>query len=441
MKNIVLINYDNASLAHSFPHGTAYIAAYLEQKGHDVHILSQDVYHLSESQITQYIDHHKPEVVGMGIIAGYYQYAKLIAISKAVRAAKHQCMYVLGGHGVSPEPEYFLRLTGADYIVIGEGEETFAELVELPAQAPDGVAFIKDNRFVQTPTRKQIKDIDSIPFPAYHKFQMPHYMANRQYKQYGFSVGGRYAQMISGRGCPFQCSFCYRLMDGFRARSPENIVEEIKLLQKNYNVKTIEFHDELMMSSPTRVHEICDEFRHSDLDIEWACNGRLNVAHPDVLAEMKKAGCTYINYGVEALDDTVLRNMNKHLTVDQIVTGVEATIKAGIIPGLNIMWGNIGDTPRSLRAAVRFLKKYGDGTQLRTIRPVTPYPGSPLYYHCINAGLFKNVEEFYKLHVNSDLPCVDLIKHYYGIHRNAAIAEAKHFYEAKDTTFRGFRQM
>lgn len=462
---ILFIVYDNGSLAHSIPHGTLYLAAFLREKGYDVSIYNQDVYHWPEAHLTQYIDEHKPDVVGLSIIGGYYQHAKLIKISKAIHAAKHKPVYILGGHGPAPEPEYFLRLTGAQYVCLGEGENTLYDMISgggRSAYEVHGLAFIgpETNKLVVTRSREQIKDIDSLPFPAYDLVPMPHYMANRQFKQYGFSVGGRYGQMISGRGCPFHCTFCSRLFDGHRERSTESIVEEIKMLQKNYNIQTIEFHDELMMSSPRRVAEICEAFNRNNLNIEWACNGRLNVAHPEALLMMKLAGCTYINYGVEALDDDVLRNINKHLSVDQIITGVEATLRADIIPGLNIMWGNIGDTPKTLRKAVKFLKKYGDGTQLRTIRPVTPYPGSPLYTHCIKAGLLKNCEDFYKKHVNSDLVGVnltnmdtdrmhselkkantELINHYYGIHHKAAVQECKHFYDERDVGFRGFRQM
>jgi radical SAM superfamily enzyme YgiQ (UPF0313 family) len=95
-----------------------------------------------------------------------------------------------------------------------------------------------------------------------------------------------------------------------------------------------------------------------------------------ILATMKRAGCVFINYGIEALDDTVLANMNKKLTVAQIIKGVENTIAEEIHPGLNVIWGNIGDIAETLREGVDFIIKYTTHAQLRTIRPVTPYPGS-----------------------------------------------------------------
>ena len=115
-----------------------------------------------------------------------------------------------------------------------------------------------------------------------------------------------------------------------------------------------------------------------------------------------------LNYGIESMDNMVMKNMKKSLTTEQVEKGVKATLDAGISPGLNIIFGNIGDTKESLNKGMEFLLKYSDGAQLRTIRPVTPYPGSPLYYDAIEKGLLKGCEDFYEnKHVNSDLVSVN----------------------------------
>lgn len=112
----------------------------------------------------------------------------------------------------------------------------------------------------------------------------------------------------------------------------------------------------------------------------------------------------FINYGIESMDEKALRVMNKALTTKQIIAGIENTLAVGISPGYNIIFGNIGETAESLKLGVEFLLKYDDHSQLRTIRPVTPYPGSPLYYYAIENGLLKDCEDFYEnKHINSDL--------------------------------------
>src|SRR3990170_562092 len=108
------------------------------------------------------------------------------------------------------------------------------------------------------------------------------------------------------------------------------------------------------------------------------------------------------------MDDQVLKNMQKALTTKLIIKGIEATLSAGISPGLNILFGNIGDNKETLNKGVEFLLKYDDGAQLRTIRPVTPYPGSPLYYYAMEKDLLRDCEDFYEnKHVNSDLVAIN----------------------------------
>ena len=160
-----------------------------------------------------------------------------------------------------------------------------------------------------------------------------------------------------------------------------------------------------------RTEEICNAFIEAKLNIKWDCNGRLNYAEPELLKLMKKAGCVFINYGIECFDDQILKNMNKALTVKMIEEGIKATLNAGISPGFNIIFGNIDEDENTLQKGVDFLLKYDDGSQLRTIRPVTPYPGCPLYYRAIEKGLLKDIEEFYETkHTNSDLMSINFTK-------------------------------
>lgn len=212
--------------------------------------------------------------------------------------------------------------------------------------------------------------------------------------------------MLSGRGCPFKCNFCYRLDKGFRPRSTKSIIDEILFLKKEYRVTYIDFWDELLMSSTERMYEFCKALIHQNVNIHWSCNGRLNFASKDIemLNLMKEAGCVFINYGIDSMDDDCLRLMHKNLTTKMIVSGIENTLKAGISPGLNIIFGNLGEDRSVIEKDVKFLLKYDDHAQLRTIRPVTPYPGTELYQIALEKGLIKDIEDFYEnKHRNSDL--------------------------------------
>ena len=459
---VLLVVYDNGSYIHWFPQGLAYIAAVLQRAGISVDIYSQDLHHYSEEHLTAYLDRHRYDVVGFSFVAGYYQYRKALSISAAINRSKNRPFYIIGGHGPSPEPDFFLRKTGADAVVIGEGEETVVELLQAVAakrslKGVRGVAYRDGQETVINERRPLIADIDTIPFPAYELFPIEYY---RLLRMPHASSSDFIMPLLSGRGCPFTCNFCYRLDEGFRPRSNEQIIEEIRLLQRDYGITYIAFSDELLMSSVERVSSLCEDFLRADLGIKWDCNGRLNYARPEVLQLMKRAGCVFINYGIEAMDDRILKNMNKALTTRQVIAGIEATLAAGISPGYNIIFGNIGENRETLEKGVEFLLQYDDGAQMRTIRPVTPYPGSPLYYHAIEKGLMRDCEDFYEnKHLNSDLLAVNftelsdaevhealfkansrLLTNYQQNKLSANIDQARRLYLEQNADFRGFRQ-
>jgi radical SAM superfamily enzyme YgiQ (UPF0313 family) len=440
----------------------AYIAATLLKYGHEVKIYEQDIHHYPESHLTKYLDENYFDIVGLSFIGGYYEYRKALKISEAINFAKQRPYYIIGGFGPSPAPEYFLNKTQADALVKGEGENTIIDLLNHLENKKDlknvlGIAYRENNQVFINPSRPLIEDVDSIPMPAYHLFNVEHY---RLIRMPNCTKTDFIMPILSGRGCTFTCNFCYRMDKGFRGRSNEAIIEEIKYLQKNYGITYIAFSDELLMSSIGRTMSLCEDMIKANLNIKWDCNGRLNYAKPKVLKLMKEAGCVFINYGIEAFDDQILKNMNKVLTTRQIEEGIKNTLNAGISPGFNIIFGNIDETKETLMKGVDFLLKYDDGAQLRTIRPVTPYPGSPLYDLAIQKGLIKNIEDFYEnKHTNSDLLTCNFTKlsddDYYKalMEANQILLEnyqnrvkintkkqLEDLYLRKDSTFRGFRQ-
>lgn len=460
---ILLVVYDNESYVHWFPQGLAYIAAVIQKEGYDVEIYNQDLHHYPNEHLTEYLNKNRFDVIGFSVIAGYYQYKKLLKISDAINKSKNRPFYIIGGHGPAPEPAFFLMKTKADAIVIGEGEETIIELLDAignhkPLRNVKGIAFCEEDKVLVNSRRTLIRDIDSLPFPAYDLFPIEYYRLLRV----PHAAATDFAMpVLSGRGCTFLCTFCFRMDKGFRPRSNEAIIDEIKYLKKNYSITYIAFGDELLMSSIKRTISLCEDIIKANLKIKWDCNGRLNYAKPQVLKLMKKAGCVFINYGIEAMDNHVLRNMKKGLTTKQIVEGIENTLAVGISPGFNIIFGNIGDNKETLNKGVEFLLKYDDGAQMRTIRPVTPYPGSPLYDYAIEKGLLKDCEDFYEnKHVNSDLLAVNftdmtdnefhqclldantrLVNSYFKNKKNLFVEQSKKLYLDRDSNFRGFRQL
>ncbi|WP_455757127.1 B12-binding domain-containing radical SAM protein [Sulfurimonas sp.] len=459
---VLLITYDNESLIQWFPQGTAYIAAILLKHGHEVEIYAQDVHHYPESHLTEKLNNEKYDIIGLSFIGGYYEYKKAIKISDAINRSTQRPFYIIGGFGPTPAPEFFLNKLQADALVMGEGEVTAVELLKCIKEKKDfkdilGLAYRIDDKVFVNPSRPLIEDVDSIPMPAYHLFNIEHYrliqLPERDKTDFTMPI-------LSGRGCTFTCNFCYRMDKGFRGRSNESIIEEIRYLKENHGITYIGFSDELLMSSIERTMSLSQAMIDADLNVKWDCNGRLNYAKPKVLDLMKKAGCVFINYGIEAFDDQILKNMDKVLTTKQIEKGIIATLEAGISPGYNIIFGNIDETKETLMKGVDFLLKYDNGAQMRTIRPVTPYPGSPLYHLAIEKGMIKDIEDFYEnKHLNSDLLTCNftklsddefyealfeanekLLDNYQQRVKENTKKQLEDLYIKRDASFRGFRQ-
>ncbi|WKY48564.1 radical SAM protein [Eubacteriaceae bacterium ES3] len=464
---VLLISYDNDNSIAYFPLGLGYLAAAIRDAGHAVEIYQQDVYHYPPEHLTDYINNNIFDIVGLGACGGYFQYDMIKRNLEAINKVKNKPTIILGGHLPSPEPEFFLRRFNADFVVLGEGEETTVELLnKLKDENIDfatikGIAYVdKKGQFIQTERREPIKNIDQIGIPAYDLFEMEQYVL---YPAPNKARKDRSMVMLSGRGCPFKCNFCYRMDQGFRPRSASSIIVEIKFLVEKFHVSYIIFWDELLMSSIPRIYEFCEALLKEGIKIKWYCNGRLNFASKDkkMLVLMKEAGCVFINYGIESMDDKCLKLMHKNLTTEMIIKGIENTIEAGISPGLNIIFGNLGENRSVIEKDVEFLLKYDDHAQLRTIRPVTPYPGTDLYNLAIEKGLIKNIEDFYEVkHRNSDLLTCNftdmtdeefyeclywansvLLENYIDNLRERNRQILEDLYHKKNTDFRGFRMV
>jgi radical SAM superfamily enzyme YgiQ (UPF0313 family) len=459
---ILFVIYDNGSQTNDFPLGVAYLCSFLRQYGYkDIAIYNQDIFHFPDEHLTNFLNNNHFDIVGVGVIGGYYQYKKLKSICAAISKSNDRPILIIGGYGPAPEPQFFMEKTNADFCVIGEGELPLLNLLNeingsKKYSTVKGVMYREDNKYKATERAKPIKDIDDIPLPVWDLFPIDAYACHKPAGAVGVV---RSMPILTCRGCMYSCNFCYRMETGYRVRSYESIIEEIKRLIKDYNISFVRLRDELLMSNEKRIIGFCEALLDADIKIHFDCNGRLNTAKPFVLKLMKRAGCTYINYGIESLDQKVLDIMNKYQTIEEIYNGIEATISAGINPGFNLLWNNIADNEETLKKAVEFLKKYNTYSEIRTIKPVTPYPGSALYYNAIKQGLLEGPEDFYEnKHMNSDRIAVnfmdmsdekayellyeankELLEDHYDHLRNEAI-EAHHLlYSGQNVNFRGVR--
>ena len=232
------------------PLGLAYVAAVLEQVGHNITIIDLNVSKVSDKELQKQITN--ADIVGItGIITEYQEILKLIGI---VKKTGTKAKVILGGGLATALPREILQISPVDFIVIGEGEQTVTELVAAIAHDGDfrkirGIAYREDGQIIFTEPVIPIPNPDTIPFPARHLLKIEKY-PNKYLESYGLKIKEinkiRSTVLISSRGCPYSCTFCFKGMWGnkWRARSPENIVEEIELLHREYNMNGFIFYDD-----------------------------------------------------------------------------------------------------------------------------------------------------------------------------------------------------
>ncbi|MDD4900560.1 MAG: radical SAM protein [Patescibacteria group bacterium] len=403
--SILFIVPDTYQDDNYFPLGPAYLASVLRLAGHKVEIYSQDIFHQPNEELADYLDNNNFDAVGVGFLAARYV-ETMRPLASIVNGHKKKAKFILGGHGPTAIPEYILKDTAADIIVLGEGEKVIAPLVDdilnrKDLRKRDGIAFRVGNKVIVNKSVAPIANLDEIPFPAWDLFPIEKYFDRSLF--IGSEPDDKVFPIATSRGCVGRCSFCYRMEKGIRLRSLDNIFKEMKLLNSRYGITYFRFSDEMLLPSLSRIKEFVLMLKKLKIPVKYSCNARVELAkNKEILKMLKASGCKFLNLGLESLNQNVLNLMGKRTTVEDNYRAVENTIAAGIHPGLNFIWANPGDTRKSLRDIVKFLIKYDTLGQLRTVRPPTPFPGSPLYYQAIQDKKLAGPADFFDKFKNSE---------------------------------------
>jgi len=292
---------------------------------------------------------------------------------------------VLGGPHATALPQESLYQPAVDVVVRGEGEETIVELCDKQEKGGsledvDGISYKKNGRIHHNRNRKLIKNLENLPFPAYHLFPMEKYTGphatflKRRWR--GCAV------VLTSRGCPYNCVFCCKETFGrqFRYRSPENVVEEIRFLIDNYRINFFGVEDDAFTLIKSRASEICNLIVKEGLDITWeTSNGiRVDSVSLQLFEDMKKAGCIRVWYGTESGSQRVLDHIiNKGTTLQQAEEAVKLAKKVKFEVGTFWVLGNPGETREDLDMTINFAIKLDPDYATFTI--ATPYPGTRLY--------------------------------------------------------------
>ncbi|PTD93391.1 hypothetical protein C9439_08260 [archaeon SCG-AAA382B04] len=374
------------------PIGLGYVAAAVENKGHSVELLdipaqniSKKELIISKKELIKKIRKFDPDVIGVYLAT--YRCQKGLKILEIAKKYSNNAKTVCGGPHSTVTAEDLVKNQSVDYVVSGEAEQTFPELLETIDKNKNkydvnGIVFCEDNEAVSTDPPKKIEDLDDLPTPARHHFDMEKYTLMNHLE---------IASIVSSRGCPFDCNYCsVPAIFGTecRLRSAEDIVNEIEEVNKKYGPDLFMFMDDNFDYSIDRLWKICDLLEERDLDILWGCcSSGINSNNPGLLKRMDETGCKVLSYNLESGSKKSLEVMDPGISYESTKKDLELAGDLGLIRILNIIIGMPGETRDDIIESIQFAKEVNPEFPLFFLP--TPYPGTKFYKTAKRQGMIK----------------------------------------------------
>lgn len=393
-----------------YPLWLIYAAAYSKKCGHEVEFIDAPAKLMSKEKALQIV-RQKGEGAGVVVIntstPSIYSDCEFCANVKEILPDAFTVL--VGTHPTATVDETFTFSDAIDGIARREYDYIIKNLADALQNKDDlsvvkGLSYRKDGEIVNNPDADFIEDLDEIPFIS--QFIEEYLDVN----DYVFAASALpEIQIFTGRGCPFRCNYCVypQTLHGhkYRLRSVDNVIAEFKYIIEHFpKVKQVVIEDDTFTVSKERTVEFCEKMIESGMNkkIRWLCNARVNLDY-ETMKIMKKAGCKLIIPGIESVDQTILNNIRKGITVEQIENYIKNAHKAGLMIHACYMVGNKGETKktmeRTLEAALRFK------TDTMQFFPLIPYPGTEAYRWAKENGYIKHGYSHY-LNEDGTLNCV-----------------------------------
>jgi len=377
---------DTETAVRLAPLGILFVATYLIKKGFDV-----DIYNCrgragkGTADLISKVHSLKPDMIGFtattsGFPGAYHLVTEIKNVLPEVKI-------VFGGVHVSALREKILEgFPLIDYLVTGEGEIAMTELAEGKDPATIQGVLSRNAQGIQSGGfRTDLCELDSLPFPAYHKLEgFPKYYAPPLFNY----PKAPSASIMSSRGCPYQCSYCDRSVfrRSFRFNSAVYLYEHMALLKKDFNVKHIFFYDDLFTFNRERVEKLCGLLREKPLQMTFNCSVRVGHADDALLQTLKAAGGWMVSIGMESGDQALLDRHKAKVTLEQIRDTVRRIQKAGMRAKGLFMMGLPGETEQTIKKTTDFIEELRLDDM--NITKFTPFPGAPAYQTIHEEGTF-----------------------------------------------------
>ncbi|MFH1144301.1 MAG: radical SAM protein [Candidatus Eisenbacteria bacterium] len=380
----VLLVQHAAENCEAYPLGLGYVASILKNAGHAVSFLDLALERGDPAPIlVERARRDQADALGFTLMTP--QYAEYLDLARDFRTALPGVTVVAGGPHPSALPEETLREGAVDVAVLGEAESTAAPLFAAlergrGLETVPGIAFLDgDRRCRLLPPADPVPDLDAIPLPAW---DLMHPAAYR-----GRLRGRRMANVLSSRGCPFHCLYCQRGPASgrrFRARSPENVLAELRRLHAGYGLSAFCFADDIFTLQGERTRRLCAALEAEPYDIRWICETRADCVDEDLLAAMKRAGCLAIDIGVESGSPEILARLRKKISKDRIRRAFRDCHRIGMPTRAFFMLGTPWETEDTIRETIDFARELKPTISIFFL--AMPYPGTALREAFIDAG-------------------------------------------------------
>ena len=373
MKNILFshsyfLRFDPKQWATGQPYppiGTLYAAALMREKGYTVSFFDTMFAHAPEDIMPSF----ERDTPGFFILYddGFNYLTKMCltnmreAAFKMIKLAKERgCTVFVSSSDSTDHYEQYLQ-EGADFIMLGEAEQTLSELMAAIDQKQNsflsiaGLAYKQDSAVIKTVKRNVLKELDILPFPAWDLVDIEMYRKTwLKHKGY-FSMN-----MATTRGCPFKCNWCAKPIYGnrYNSRSPLNVVSELKMLKEKFDFDHIWFCDDIFGLKPGWVHEFADLLDKENLSFRFKIQARADLLlQENYIRDLARAGCENIWMGAESGSQKILDAMDKGTTVEQIYQATQLLKKNNINPSFFIQFGYPGETKDDIIRTIRMINE------------------------------------------------------------------------------------
>ena len=338
------------------PLSLLYLATPLRQEGFEVRIFDPDAYRGGVREMSRAVIDYRPDVIGISVLTEHSIFSNTQYLCNILRKKFPSAKIILGGAHASAWPhrmfEWFPEI---DFVLEGEADLTFINFIkQLQSNTAEprvsGLSYRKAGEIVSLPGDDFPKNLDALPIPD-RKIIWDNYKKGIYWR---IEHRGSTDMMLTSRGCPFNCNFCFKVSKGIRLRSPENVFQEMEYLV-SLGIKAIHIEDDLFTANKERAIAICRLIRKAKLSLNFKVRSRVNTIDEELLGELRGAGAKMIVFGIESGSQKMLDAMNKNTTVEQNIHAIELSRKLGFYCYADMFVGYPGENYQTLEETKKFL--------------------------------------------------------------------------------------